>query len=53
MFDDKKRKFTFRCDTCNKVMEAEFSDELDIEDIIDNKLWLECACDGKAMILRD
>lgn len=53
MFDDKTRKFTFRCDDCKQIMFSEFSDEDDITDILDNKLWLECDCNGKAKLLRD
>ena len=53
MFDDKLRKFTFRCDTCFEIMASEFEDEKDVSDVIEDKLWLECPCGGKALLLRD
>lgn len=54
MFDDRVRKFTFRCENCRKLMVSEFEDEKDIEDITEDLLWLQCpTCDVKAPLLRD
>lgn len=53
MFDSKARKFTFRCDSCKEITISEFEEESDIEDIIDDKLYIECPCGGKGKLLRD
>lgn len=53
MFDNKPRRFTFRCDACKEILCSEFDDEQDIQEIVEDKLWLECECGGKAKLLRD
>lgn len=53
MFDDKIRRFTFRCDSCKEIMSSEFDNEKDISDVTEDELWLECPCGGKATLLRD
>lgn len=52
-YELKPKKFTFRCETCQALLTSEFEDERDIDDIREDKLWLECPCDGKAYVLRD
>lgn len=53
MFDSKIRKFSFRCVVCKEVMMSDFAEDQDIEDITNDKLYLECECGGKAVLLRD
>lgn len=53
MFNNNVRKFNFRCEDCKTVYSATFEEKDDIDDIIDNKLNLECPCGGKAVPLRD
>lgn len=52
-FECKNTKFTFRCEVCKMLLTSEFDDEHDIEDIREDKLWLECPCEGRAFLLRD
>jgi len=44
---DEKRKFLYRCDDCQMIVALEFSDSEDIEDIMNEKMILECVCQGK------
>lgn len=53
MFNDKKIRFTFRCTDCQMIISSEFEDEDDIEDVRNDKLYLECLCTGKCSLLRD
>lgn len=53
MYDAKKIRFTFRCLDCKMIISSEFDDEDDIEDVRDDKLYLECPCSGKCHLLRD
>ncbi len=53
MYDAKKIRFTFRCNDCKMIISSEFDDEDDIEDVRDDKLYLECPCGGKCGLLRD
>lgn len=53
VFECKNNKFTFRCELCKILLTSEFEDERDIDDIKENKLWLECPCSGRALLLRD
>lgn len=53
MFNDKKIRFTFRCVDCQVIISSEFDDEEDIEDVRNDKLYLECSCGGKCPLLRD
>jgi hypothetical protein len=53
MYDAKKIRFTFRCKDCKMIISSEFDDEDDIEDVRDDKLYLECPCGGKCSLLRD
>lgn len=52
-WDEKTRKFTFRCEKCKDVLASQFDDEQDIADVLDDVLWLECPCSGKMRLLRD
>lgn len=53
MFNDKKIRFTFKCGDCQMIISSEFDDEEDIEDVRNDKLYLECPCGGKCYLLRD
>jgi len=48
-----KRKFIFRCEDCKTIIPAEFEDEKDLEDLAEDILYLECACGGRCLCLRD
>lgn len=49
----KKRKFLFRCEKCQQIIEIEFEDEKDIEDINEDKILIECTCQAYSFVLRD
>lgn len=53
LFDEKKRRFYFRCPKkdCKAIHSAEFEEEQDIQDIYEELLYLECECGGKATLL--
>ena len=53
MFDPTKRQFLFRCETCGMIIAVEFEEENDLQDIQDDKVILECICQGKCKVLRD
>ncbi len=53
MILDPKRKFLFKCDTCQMILSVDFETEEDIEKIQDNKIELECPCGGLCKVLRD
>lgn len=53
MFDTTKRKFLFRCEDCGLVVAVDFEEEKDLQDLQDNKIVLECPCQGKCKVLRD
>jgi hypothetical protein len=52
-FNDKKRKFIFRCEKCEAILQTEFEEEKDIEDVNEDKFLLECMCGGYCFVLRD
>jgi hypothetical protein len=53
MFDPTKRKFLFRCEDCGLIVAIDFEDEEDLLDVQDDKITLECPCEGKCKVLRD
>ena len=53
MFDDKKQKFLFKCEDCQLILSVDFEDPEDLEDVQEDKIVLECPCDGKCKVLRD
>ncbi len=48
-----KRKFLYQCDSCRKVIELEFDNDKDIEDALEDKMYVECHCKGICLVLRD
>ena len=48
-----KRKFLFKCDDCGVIISFDFQEESDLKDIQEDKLILECGCQGKCKVLRD
>jgi hypothetical protein len=53
MFDPTVRKFLFRCEDCGLIVLVDFDDELDLQDVQEDKIILECHCNGKYKVLRD
>jgi hypothetical protein len=53
MFNPSKRKFLFRCEDCNMIVSVEFEDEDDLADIQEDKIVLDCPCQGRCKVLRD
>lgn len=50
---DKKITFLFRCVECKLILSAEFEEPEDLEDVRNDKLYLECLCGDKCWLLRD
>lgn len=53
MFDNDKRKFLFRCEDCLMVLSVEFEEEEDLKKVQEDKMVLECPCNGACKVLRD
>jgi len=53
MFDEKKLKFLFKCSECQMIVSIDLEDEEDIQNVQDNKLFLDCPCGGKSEVLRN
>jgi hypothetical protein len=53
MFSGKKRKFLFKCDTCEMIVSVEFEEAEDIKKTTEDKVCLECPCGGYCKLLRD
>lgn len=51
--DDTKRKFLFKCESCQMILSVEFDEEEDLERAQEDKIILECPCEGRCVILRD
>lgn len=47
-----KRKFLFRCESCDAIVSAELEEE-DIAKLVENLLDLACNCEGTMKVLRD
>jgi hypothetical protein len=50
---DKKQKFLFKCKDCNMILSVELEDEEDLISVQEDKMILECPCEGKCYVLRD
>jgi hypothetical protein len=53
MFLEKKRKFLFKCDSCQAILMMEFDDPKDLADVTEDKILFECSCGGICAPLRD
>lgn len=53
MFSTSKRKFLFKCDTCEIILSVEFEEEEDLQNVTEDKVVLECPCGGQCKVLRD
>lgn len=50
---DKKRKYLFRCDSCETILSVEFDEPEDIKKVQEDKVILECPCGGYCNVLRN
>lgn len=50
---NKTRKYLFKCDHCEMILECDFQDQEDFDKIADNLLELECPCGSKSKILKN
>lgn len=48
-----KKKFLFRCESCEMIVLVEFDKSEDLEKIQEDKLVLECPCGACYKALRD
>ena len=53
MLNTAKREFLFKCEDCAMILSVEFEEEEDLQKVQDNKMILECPCEGKCKVLRD
>jgi hypothetical protein len=54
MFDNtSKRTFLFRCEDCGMIVSIILEEEIDLEDVQEDKIVLECPCEGRCKVLRD
>jgi len=54
MFNNSTRKkYLFKCEDCGTILSVEFEEKEDIEKVNDNKMVLQCPCEGSCTILRD
>lgn len=53
MWDDTKRKFLFKCEDCGMILSVEFEEAEELQKVQDDKIILECPCEGKCTVLRD
>lgn len=53
MISFKKRKFLFKCDSCEMIVSVEFDDPEDLEKIQEDKIALECTCGEYSKVLRN
>ena len=52
MIDDKIRTFLFKCEKCKELLTRDFDNEEDIEEVLEERIWLECPeCETKASLL--
>lgn len=52
-FKNQKHDFLFRCDDCGMILSVSFEEEEDLQKVQENKMILECPCQGHCKILRD
>jgi hypothetical protein len=50
---DVKRKFLFRCESCEAMVLVEFDEPEDLEKIQEDRLILECPCGDHSRVLWD
>ena len=48
-----KRKFLFKCESCEMIVLVELNEPEDLEKIQEDKLFLECSCGKHSKALRD
>lgn len=48
-----KRSFLFRCESCQVILLMDFQSKEDLEDIQEDKIYLECPCKHKCYVLRN
>lgn len=53
MFNEKIRKFLFRCEECKTILEVEFDKFEDIKKVTETDVLIECTCGGICQVLRD
>lgn len=53
MFNESKRQFLFKCDDCSMILSVDFEETEDLEKVQDDKMLLECPCNGVCKVLRD
>jgi hypothetical protein len=53
MFNEPKRDFLFKCEDCQMILSVSFEEEEDLQKVNDDKMFLECPCDGQCKVLRD
>ncbi len=53
MFDQRVRKFLFKCCECEMILSLELSKEEEIKAVNENKMLFECVCGGIQEVLRD
>jgi phage terminase large subunit GpA-like protein len=42
--ENQKRRFTFRCDRCGKIVELDFVEPKEIAEVMEELLFFECHC---------
>lgn len=47
------KSFIFRCEECSKCLETSFEEESEINDLLEDKMLIQCPCGGIALVLRD
>lgn len=53
MLSETKRKFLFKCEECEMIIVISIDDPDDLQDIQDDKMFLECPCGAYCKVLRD
>jgi hypothetical protein len=53
MFNDLKRKFLFKCDDCAMLLSVDFEEPEDLQKVQEDKMILQCPCEGQCRVLRD
>jgi phage terminase large subunit GpA-like protein len=47
--DGYKRRFTFRCDRCGKIVEIDFAEPKEISEVMEELLFFECHCEENGL----
>jgi hypothetical protein len=53
MWLETKKKFLFKCDTCQLILEIDLTDPKDLEELQEDKILLQCPCGGVCLPLRN